>query len=88
MENVIMNSGGIFNNTYTVEYDDASNQDGHECIVTNTLETIDQVAAIKNWENEDEFTKNVIFEIKYLKKMEIKTILTIGIHLIQRLKLY
>ena len=62
-------SNKIFNDTYTVEYD-ASNQDGHECIVTNTLETIDQVAATKNWENKDEFTKNVTFEIKYLTEDE------------------
>ena len=62
-------SNKIFNDTYTVEYD-ASNQDGHECIVTNTLQTIDQVAATKNWENKAEFTKNVTFEIKYLTKDE------------------
>lgn len=62
-------SNKIFNDTYTVEYD-ASNQDGHECIVTNTLETIDQVAATKNWENKAEFTKNVTFEIKYLTEDE------------------
>lgn len=69
-------SNKIFNDTYTVEYDDASNQDGHECIVTNTLETIDQVAATKEWDNEDEFTKEVIFEIKYLKKDGNQNIIT------------
>lgn len=66
--NVIEDPDVPFNDTYTVEYNDTPNQDGYDCIVTNTLQTIDQVAAIKNWENEDEFTKNVIFEIKYLKE--------------------
>ena len=66
--NVIKDPDVPFNDTYTVEYNDTPNQDGHECIVTNTLETIPQVTATKNWKNKDEFTKNVIFEIKYLKK--------------------
>lgn len=66
--NVIEDPDVPFNDTYTVEYNDTPNQDGYDCIVTNTLQTIDQVTAIKNWENEDEFTKNVIFEIKYLKE--------------------
>lgn len=68
--NVIKDPDFTFNDTYTVEYDDTLDQAGHECIVTNTLETIDQVAATKNWKNKAEFTKNVTFEIKYLTEDE------------------
>lgn len=67
-KNVIMDPNVPFYDTYTVEYDDTLNQPGQECIVTNTLQTIPEVAATKNWKNKDEFTKNVIFEIKYLKE--------------------
>ena len=68
--NVIEDPDVPFNDTYTVEYNDTPNQDGYDCIVTNTLQTIDQVAATKNWKNKAEFTKNVTFEIKYLTKDE------------------
>lgn len=74
--NVIEDPDVPFNDTYTVEYNDTPNQDGHECIVTNTLETIPQVTATKEWDNEDEFTKEVIFEIKYLKKDGNQNIIT------------
>lgn len=74
--NVIEDPDVPFNDTYTVEYNDTPNQDGYDCIVTNTLQTIDQVAATKEWDNEDEFTKEVIFEIKYLKKDGNQNIIT------------
>lgn len=74
--NVIKDPDVTFNDTYTVKYDDTLDQDGHECIVTNTLQIIPQVSATKEWDNEDEFTKEVIFEIKYLKKDGNQNIIT------------